>query len=35
MLRYLSRRLAYAAILLLAVLTLNFLLIHISPGDPV
>lgn len=35
MLRYLSRRLAYAALLLLAVVTLNFLLIHISPGDPV
>ncbi len=35
MLRYLARRLAYAAILLLAVVTLNFLLIHISPGDPV
>lgn len=35
MLRYLSRRLAYAAVLLLAVVTLNFLLIHISPGDPV
>ncbi len=35
MLRYLSRRLAYAVILLLAVVTLNFLLIHISPGDPV
>lgn len=35
MLRYLARRLAYAALLLLAVVTLNFLLIHISPGDPV
>ena len=35
MLRYLARRLTYAAILLLAVVTLNFLLIHISPGDPV
>lgn len=35
MLRYLSRRLAYAVVLLLAVVTLNFLLIHISPGDPV
>ena len=35
MLRYLSRRLAYALLLLLAVVTLNFLLIHISPGDPV
>ena len=35
MLRYLSRRLVYAVLLLLAVVTLNFLLIHISPGDPV
>lgn len=35
MLRYLLKRLAYAAVLLLAVITLNFLLIHISPGDPV
>ncbi len=35
MLRYLSRRLTYAVLLLLAVVTLNFLLIHISPGDPV
>jgi len=35
MLRYLLRRLAYAVVLLLAVVTLNFLLIHISPGDPV
>ena len=35
MLRYLGRRLAYALALLLAVVTLNFLLIHISPGDPV
>ncbi|MBB5215963.1 ABC transporter permease [Parapusillimonas granuli] len=35
MLRYVLKRLAYAAILLLAVLTLNFLLIHVSPGDPV
>lgn len=35
MLRYLSRRLMYAVLLLLAVVTLNFLLIHISPGDPV
>ena len=35
MLRYLGRRLAYALLLLLAVVTLNFLLIHISPGDPV
>lgn len=33
--RYLFKRLAYAVILLLAVLTLNFLLIHFSPGDPV
>jgi len=35
MLRFIFRRFAYAAILLLAVVTLNFLLIHISPGDPV
>jgi len=35
MLRYLLRRLVYAVVLLLAVVTLNFLLIHISPGDPV
>lgn len=35
MLRYILKRLAYAAALLLAVITLNFLLIHISPGDPV
>jgi len=35
MLRYILKRLAYAVILLLAVITLNFLLIHISPGDPV
>jgi len=33
--RYIFKRLAYAVILLLAVITLNFLLIHISPGDPV
>lgn len=32
---YILKRLAYAAGLLLAVLTLNFLLIHFSPGDPV
>lgn len=35
MVRFIFKRLAYAAILLLAVITLNFLLIHISPGDPV
>lgn len=35
MLNLILKRLAYAAILLLAVITLNFLLIHISPGDPV
>jgi len=35
MLYFLLRRLAYAAVLLLAVVSLNFLLIHISPGDPV
>lgn len=35
MLRYLARRIGYAVVLLLAVVTLNFLLIHISPGDPV
>ena len=35
MVSYLLKRLGYAAGLLLAVITLNFLLIHISPGDPV
>jgi peptide/nickel transport system permease protein len=35
MLSYLLKRLAYAVMLLLAVITLNFLLIHLSPGDPV
>ncbi|TEA80064.1 ABC transporter permease [Allopusillimonas ginsengisoli] len=35
MFRYIIKRLVYAVILLLAVITLNFLLIHISPGDPV
>lgn len=35
MLRYCLKRLVYAVILLTAVLTLNFFLIHISPGDPV
>lgn len=35
MLSYLLKRLAYAVVLLLAVVALNFLLIHISPGDPV
>jgi peptide/nickel transport system permease protein len=32
---FLSRRLGYAAILVLAVLVLNFLLIRLAPGDPV
>lgn len=35
MLRYCLKRLIYAVILLAAVLTINFFLIHISPGDPV
>lgn len=35
MLRSLARRIGYAVALLLAVVTLNFLLIHIAPGDPV
>lgn len=35
MLRYALKRLTYAAVLLAAVLTLNFFLIHIAPGDPV
>lgn len=35
MLSYTLKRLAYAVVLLLAVITLNFFLIHISPGDPV
>lgn len=30
----LGRRLAYAVLLILAVLVLNFLLIHLAPGDP-
>ena len=33
--RFVVRRLAYACVLLLAVVSLNFLLIHVSPGDPV
>ena len=35
LLRYLLRRLAYAVSLVLAVIVLNFLLIHLAPGDPV
>jgi peptide/nickel transport system permease protein len=35
MISFIFKRLTYAVLLLLAVLTLNFLLIHISPGDPV
>lgn len=35
MINFIFKRLIYAALLLLAVLALNFLLIHISPGDPV
>ncbi|HZP89029.1 MAG TPA: ABC transporter permease [Burkholderiales bacterium] len=35
LLSYLFRRLAYAAILILAVIVLNFVLIHLAPGDPV
>ncbi len=35
MLRYIVKRSLYALVLLLAVITLNFLLIHLSPGDPV
>jgi peptide/nickel transport system permease protein len=35
MLSFLAKRLAYAVLMLLAVIVLNFLLIHISPGDPV
>lgn len=35
MLRYFTKRFLYALVLLLAVITLNFLLIHLSPGDPV
>jgi peptide/nickel transport system permease protein len=35
MVSYLFKRLSYAVVLLLAVVALNFLLIHISPGDPV
>ncbi|MGG4604801.1 ABC transporter permease [Paenalcaligenes sp. Me131] len=35
MVRYLCKRLLHAVLLLLAVLVLNFLLIHFSPGDPV
>lgn len=32
---FLARRLVYAAVLVLAVLVLNFLLIRLAPGDPV
>ena len=32
---FLLKRTGYALLLLLAVIVLNFLLIHISPGDPV
>jgi len=35
MLNFIFKRCTYAVLLLLAVITLNFLLIHISPGDPV
>lgn len=35
MLNYVVKRLLYALVLLFAVITLNFLLIHVSPGDPV
>lgn len=35
MLSSLLKRLGYAAVLILAVIVLNFMLIHISPGDPV
>lgn len=35
MLSFTLKRLGYAVVLLLAVIVLNFLLIHISPGDPV
>jgi peptide/nickel transport system permease protein len=33
--RFIARRIFYAAILVLAVLVLNFLLIRLAPGDPV
>lgn len=35
MVQYCLKRLIYAAVLLAAVLTLTFFLVHISPGDPV
>ncbi len=35
MVNFIIKRLTYAILLLLAVITLNFLLIHIAPGDPV
>lgn len=35
MLRYLSTKLAYLALTLLAVLATNFLIFHLMPGDPV
>jgi len=35
MLHYFIKRFLYALVLLFAVITLNFLLIHLSPGDPV
>lgn len=33
--RFVLRRILYAAILVFAVLVLNFLLIHLAPGDPI
>lgn len=35
MLHYVIKRVLHALVLLFAVITLNFLLIHLSPGDPV
>jgi len=35
MLHHIARRLLHALLLIFAVVTLNFVLIHIAPGDPV
>jgi len=35
MISHIARRLLHAALLIFAVVTLNFVLIHVSPGDPV
>ena len=35
MIRYLLSRLAWAVPIVLAILVINFLIIHIVPGDPI